>query len=271
MERLIMNKINLHAFVIPVYKESPYLEDCIISLKSQTTQSNLIITTSTPTEQTKKIAKKYDIPYHIYNGNRQGIANDWNFSLSKTTAQYTTIAHQDDIYEPQFVENTLKKATQKERQNLLIFTDYYDLVNGSVRKKSLNSFVKKILLLPFLIKSSHKNKWIKKSILLFGDPICCPSVTFCKENLEKFIFSTNFKCALDWVAWLDLASMEGGFVFINKKLVKHRIHVASETTSMLQSGERKQEELIIFKKIWGLKIGGFISWMYSIGHKDNFV
>ena len=37
-------------FAIWVYKESPYLEECILSLKNQTVKSNIIMATSTPNE-----------------------------------------------------------------------------------------------------------------------------------------------------------------------------------------------------------------------------
>ena len=41
-------KMNDHTFAICAYKESPYLEECIKSLKNQTIKSNILIATSTP-------------------------------------------------------------------------------------------------------------------------------------------------------------------------------------------------------------------------------
>ena len=43
-------KMNDHTFAICAYKESPYLEECIKSLKNQTIKSNILIATSTPKE-----------------------------------------------------------------------------------------------------------------------------------------------------------------------------------------------------------------------------
>ena len=37
-----------HTFVICAYKESPFLEDCILSLKKQSIRSHIILVTSTP-------------------------------------------------------------------------------------------------------------------------------------------------------------------------------------------------------------------------------
>ena len=100
----------MHTFVIPAYKESPFIEQCIQSLLAQSVKSNIIITTSTPTDFIKEIAKKYDLPYYI--NDKKGIAADWNFALSKVTTPLATIAHQDDIYEPSYAESVIK-ATNK--------------------------------------------------------------------------------------------------------------------------------------------------------------
>lgn len=73
----------LHSFVIPAYKDSEHLEGCINSLINQTTSSNVIITTSTPSQKTESLAAQYGLDYHVNEGNQKGIANDWNFALSK--------------------------------------------------------------------------------------------------------------------------------------------------------------------------------------------
>ena len=57
-----------HTFAVCAYKESPYLEECIKSLKNQTIKSNILIATSTPNDYIKGIADKYAIPYYINEG-----------------------------------------------------------------------------------------------------------------------------------------------------------------------------------------------------------
>ncbi|MCH5718082.1 hypothetical protein [Niabella hibiscisoli] len=47
-------------------------------------------------------------------------------------------------------------------------------------------------------------------------------------NTDNIRFSKDHSCVLDWVAWLQLAEKSGAFIFVNKKLVKHRIHVDSK-------------------------------------------
>ena len=92
-----MEEFKNHTFVICAYKESKYLEECIESLEKQIVKSNIIMCTSTPNDYIKNMAQKHNIPLYINEG-KSGIGQDWNFVVSKTTTDYVTVAHQDDIY-----------------------------------------------------------------------------------------------------------------------------------------------------------------------------
>ena len=92
-----------HTFVICAYKESPFLEECIQSLLCQTIKSHILISTSTPNSYLDAVSKKYQIPIYV-NDIAGGIAEDWNFGMNKAETPFVTIAHQDDIYEPQYAE-----------------------------------------------------------------------------------------------------------------------------------------------------------------------
>jgi glycosyltransferase involved in cell wall biosynthesis len=261
-----------HTFVIPVYKESPYLEECIQKLLGQTVGSKVVMATSTPSAFAKAIAETYRIPYFIDDSGQTGIANDWNFALSKATTQFVTIAHQDDIYEAKYTEILLSEIKAGNHHDVLMaFTSYTDLVNDQERKFSLNALVKSSLLFPFFFSRAIQSSFFKKLILLFGDPICCPSVTLNMAALGTFKFSTDYQCALDWYAWYQLAKKPGAFIYVNKKLIRHRIHIDSETTNQLNNGIRKQEELRMFELMWGKGFSTIISKIYAIGHKDNLL
>ena len=45
-----------HVFAVCAYKDSPYLEQCIRSLKAQTVPSHIIICTSTPSSYIDRLA-----------------------------------------------------------------------------------------------------------------------------------------------------------------------------------------------------------------------
>ena len=190
-----------HTFVIPAYKESPFLRNCVTSLKNQNVESKIIITTSTPSAYIENIAKEYSIEYYINDSSEKGIGSDWNFALTKCNTKFVTIAHQDDLYERNYAEAIMNSIEKTGNKNIiLLFTDYNDLLESHSRTFSLNYIVKKILLSPFILSSTIQHKLSKRSILLFGNPICCPSVTFNKEALYNYSFSTEYKFVLDWYA-----------------------------------------------------------------------
>lgn len=256
-----------HTFVIPAYKDSPYLESCLHSLNNQSKKSKIIIITSTPSDYIQHIAEQFLMEVVVNNTENKGIAGDWNFALEQAKTKFVTIAHQDDIYESNYLENVLLKLNCK--KTLIVFTDYCELILDNIRKHSLNLITKKILLFPFIIKSSIYNKFFKRLPLLLGNPVCCPSVTFNKEELNGFTFSSEYIYNLDWNAWLELSQRKGAFVFINKKLMKHRLHHDSETSKQLKSNIRKKEEYKIFELVWWKPIAKFISFIYSLSHRDN--
>src|SRR4030042_1540430 len=95
--------IKKHTFAVLAYKESPYLQECIDSLKKQFSQSEIIICTSTPSVFLENIAAKNNLQLFI-NPHKNGIASDWNFALNRSAAKFVTLAHQDDIYSPEYAK-----------------------------------------------------------------------------------------------------------------------------------------------------------------------
>src|SRR5580692_4025706 len=93
-----------HTFAIPVYREAPNLAALIESLLAQTpTRSDILLATSTPTAELAALAKKYALPLHV-NTSRSDIAADWNFALAQAKGSFVTLAHQDDLFAPSYVD-----------------------------------------------------------------------------------------------------------------------------------------------------------------------
>lgn len=86
-----------HTFAICAYKDSPYLDACIHSLKRQSVKSKIILCTSTPSPFLEAMSKIHDIPLYVREG-KSDIQDDWNFAYEKADTRLVTIAHQDDCY-----------------------------------------------------------------------------------------------------------------------------------------------------------------------------
>lgn len=256
-----------HCFVIPTVKKSPYLENCLNSLKNQKIKSNIIITTAKPFIGIKKIAKKYNIKIIIFKKHKN-IANDWNRAINSTKSNYVTIAHQDDIYNKDYlyeILNSLKKI--KKNKPSIIFTDYYELKNKK-KTASLKLIIKKIILSIFYYKRNLiYKKNTKKTFVSFGSPIPCPTVTFNKEY--KIKFDERFWINIDWNLWIKLSQKRGPFLYIKKELVGHRIHNKSETSKAIKDGKREKEDWELFKKLWPKPLAFILSKLYKFSYRIN--
>ena len=259
---------NNHTFVLLAYRESEYLEECIKSLKKQTIKTNIIIATSTPNKYISDLAKKYKLEVLVNTGEK-GIANDFNFACNIPNYSLITVAHQADIYEADYVKNIMKYY-KKDKKSLIIFSDYYEIRNNKKIYANKNLKIKRFLLFPLKFKFISKSKFIKRSALRFGNAICCPSVTFCKDNINiNKIFTSSFISNMDWLAWERLSKEKGNFIYINKKLMGHRVHEDSTTTKIIEEGNRTNEDYEMFQKFWPKKIAKFLSKKYKNSEKSN--
>lgn len=258
--------MNDHTFVILAYKESPYLKACVHSALNQTVKSKVIITTSTPSDFSRSIANSNQIEYIVNDSGKTGVVNDFNFAYTQAQTKFVTLAHQDDLFEPNYASNVIALMDQVEHP-LIAFTNTSELIDGKLHKNSLKSFVKQILLFPFLFSKSVGSVFVKKWMLSFGNPINCPTVTFNKALIPNFEFSPEYPILYDWEAWIRLAKEKGSFVYLPQRLVQYRFHDGSVTSSQLD--KFKQEELSILKTIWGNFIGKLVFKIYQLNHYDR--
>lgn len=256
-----------HTWSICAYGESKYLEEAIKSVMNQTVKTNIIMITSTPNDYIKSMSQKYNIQLYVNEG-ESGIANDWNFAYQKAKTKLVTLCHQDDIYSEKYVEQMLKYINKRKRP-LIAFSSYGELRNGKIIVNSRLLKIKRILLFPLNFFVLQQNRWIRRRCLSFGNGICCPSVTYVKENLPERIFYEKFKSNVDWQTWERLSKLKGSFVYINQILMYHRIHKESTTTEIIGENLRITEDYQMFCKFWPKWIAKKIAILYQSSEKSN--
>lgn len=262
-----MERFDNHTFVICAYKESKYLEECIKSVINQNVKSNILISTSTPNTYIENLANKYNLPLAINTG-KSGIGEDWNFGVSQAKTSYVTVAHQDDIYNPEYLEEIVKYL-KKGKDFVIAFSDYREIKNGEIIDLTTNLKIKKILLFPLRI--FKKSKFIKRRTLSLGSSICCPSVTVNTKITGKTPYKTELKCDLDWDTWEKMSNLKGAFCYIPKELMCHRIHEESETSNLIENNTRLEEDLLMLNRFWPKPIAKFVMKFYKNAIKTNKV
>lgn len=258
---------NEHTYAVCAYGNSPYLRDCLNSLKSQSIESNVIICTSTPSDFINAISYEYDCKLFV-NGIATGIANDWNYAIEKAETPLVTIAHQDDVYSRDYSERMIAMIDDS-LDPLIYFTNYGEIRNGYFNDDSKLLRVKRRLLLPYKVELCRRRSFFKKRVLSFGNPICCPSVTYAKEKIPLPLFKENFKSNLDWEAWERLSQIDGEFVYDDYIGVYHRVHEGSETSACIENDIRTNEDKQMFLKFWPSIIANIINGIYRNAQKYN--
>lgn len=260
-----------HTFAICAYGESRYLENCIESVFAQKIKTNVIIATSTPNDYIKGLAEKYNIRMYVNDKmvGKSNIATDWNYAVGMTKTPLVTITHQDDIYHPDYARVIIKNINRT-KHPLIAFTDYSELRNGGIEVKSnklLN--IKRIMLFPMRPRWAWSSKFIRRRMLSLGSAICCPSVTYVKDNLPQQLFIPSYKGVIDWQAWERFSRLKGEFVFCNDILMSHRIHAESETTALIADSNRSREDFEMYCKFWPKWIARILEHFYRKGEEQN--
>ena len=287
-----------HTWALCAYGESPYLEECIQSLKAQTKESRIILSTSTPGAYIDGIAAKYGIPVYSHEGG--GIGRDWNAAYDLAETALVTIAHQDDLYEPEYTEEMLKEVNRS-REPILFFSDYDELrvigdsqawtvgdgspmthesgTSGTVPAgprvrvervhENKNLKIKRVMLTPLKGRMFRNSRVVRRRILSIGSAICCPSVTYVKAKTGDTIFSTEMKVSLDWDQWEKQSRKKGAFVYSPKVLMAHRVHGGSETTRLIADRTRGKEDLEMFRRFWPEGIAKWLAARYSKSEESN--
>lgn len=252
-----------HVFVLPAFGAPAWIERCLDSIEQQTCRSAVIVTTSTPNDYLRAITERRRLPL-VVNPESRGIAADWNFALARGEAKWVTVAHQDDWYDPRYVELALDYADAV-RDAILLFTHATERVDDA-SADVMNAHVKRILTnLAFGRRRTIRSRFRKRILLAFGNPIPCPSVMINRDRNPDFRFPDGWKSNLDWRAWVMLARIDGSFVRVPRPLVHRTLHRDAATTQSL--GARAVEDDRMFRELWPSPIAFVLRHVYSASRR----
>lgn len=271
----------IHAFVICAFGKSPYLENCIRSLLRQTAPSEIYIATSTPSEHIRRLARKYGLPLWVRQG-ESGIREDWLFAWREggKRKRLITIAHQDDCYCRDYAKTVLAMyerypdmtlfcsdyVTLKTRESRMADGTYYP-VQTRICAGDLVRLVKKLLRLPLRFRFYANRTWVKKSALIFGNSICCPSCTYNYSLIGDHMFDSGYSFALDWENLLSLAERPGRFACVEEPLIAYRVHSGAATKKCIEDHRREADEASMFRRLWPDWMASLLMRFYKQSYK----
>lgn len=256
-----------HTFAVCAYKESPYLEECIESLENQNVKSNIILTTSTPNDYIADICKRHNLKMLVNDGEK-GIGGDWNFAYNSAETPLVTIAHQDDIYLEDYLSEILA-ALNVAKSPIIAFCHYAELRDDIQVFDNRNLKIKKLLLSPLSLKINQNKHFFKRFVISYGNPICCPAVTYVKEKVGPSPFSNDFGSNIDWQQWERLADVDGSFAYIKSQQICHRVHDESTTSELINDNSRTEEDFEMLSHFHSKAVAKLLIKPYSKGQDSN--
>ena len=211
-----MEKINI---LMATYNGRRYLRDQIDSILNQTySDFRLLISDDASTDSTVKILEEYekkDSRVEIYCHEKNlGVVSNFEFLINKVRSEYFMFADQDDIWEPDKIEKSLKKL--KETGSDLVFTDL-EVVDSKLNQ---------------IEPSFWKQKGFYDKIIKFNG-----FTMLCKSSwINEFLpLPKNSKYVIHdyWIALI--VSQTGRIDFIPETTIKYRQHGNNQVGSSRKS------------------------------------
>ena len=249
---------DIHTFVILAYLENDNLLECVKSVLNQTVKSNVIIATSTKNDYIIDLASEYGLGVMV-NDNPSNKGSDYNYALNAFDTEIVTIAHQDDIYDRNYVKEIMN-CYDKNKDASIIITDSYEVLGDKRLKRSKSLLKKHFLIKPLKYKKFQNKKHFKLRSLKYNQSFCTSTVTYVKKNIKHDFFPINLTYNNDWQAFIELAKTDSKFVLIDKKLVGHRINLNEVNEDKIK------EDILIYKNLWPNFI---IDYLYKKKERKN--
>lgn len=246
-----LNNIPLVSICIPTYKGEDYIYEALSSALLQTYPNiELIISDDNSDDKTVEITQKliqseFRRECRLLHHERYGIASNWNFCISQSRGKYIKFLLQDDLLEPNCIEEMVNLAEQEEAIGLVF--SQRGLLLGS--EDNLNDL--KILQIYQDAQDLHKD-WsnlksvqtgqelladidiFKGSVKRIGEPT---TVLLRKEVFNQLgFFDPAFSQALDIEMWLRIMTTYK-IGFVDKKLSHWRIHPQQQTYKNVTIGD----------------------------------
>lgn len=246
------NRPYRHCFAVCAYRESPYLEECLRSLKTQSVQSAVILCTSTPCAFLSALAKRYEVPLYIRTG-KSSLRDDWNFAVDTAAeavgAELVTVAHQDDRYHADYAKTLLAAADRF--PDLQLFCTRYRTIGADGKPvPGTAEAVKRILRMPLRFRCLSDKRAVKRLCLRFGNSVGCPTCTYVLARTGRPLFRCDYSFVIDWDTLWRLAGECGRFVCAERELVDYRVHSGAATMENIRNHNREREETELFLRMW---------------------
>lgn len=272
------NKLSRHSqplvtICIPTFNGEEFIAEALCSALSQTyPYIQILVSDDSSTDKTLEIAKSFQknnnsVEFLIFHHERYGLAGNWNFCISQAKGKYIKFLMQDDLLEPDCIEEMVSLAEQDDEVGL-VFSPRDIIMSKSAESDPASQFVYEGC--KDLHKAWTKLKPIQSSQELLADPkfldapplnkIGEPSTVLIRKDVFERL--SNFDPQLQQLIDLDMwFRIIGNYKigFVNKTLSYFRIHPRQASRTNFTNGESSKDTQRFYTKMLSSSEYSFLS------------
>ncbi|MEK8126940.1 glycosyltransferase family 2 protein [Paenibacillus filicis] len=216
--------------VMPTWNRAGYLKLAIDSVLEQTFRDfELLVLDDGSIDETPQLVNSYDdsrITYYRH-PTRLGMAPNWNFGVEHSQGRYVAFLHDDDEWEPDFLQATIQEL-ELEPAASLAFTDHW-LMDQDGRLLADET-------------QANTRRWGRETLepglhqpfyelAVVSRPIHIVSMIFRRSVLPSLRQGLESGSVIDYWMVVQLAMEARGAFYIPRRLSRYRMHLGSETAT----------------------------------------
>lgn len=230
-------------FAIPCRNAGPHLQPLLASLLAQThADFELLLVDDASTDDSATLARRVaGARIRVeHNAAPLGLAGNFARCAELTRTPYLCIAHQDDVYDPNYLAAML--AALAPRGEAAFAHCPAQAIDHAGRPLGSPAERYKQRLLARAAPCDRRGLY---TLLFRGNFVCCPSVLFRTAALRATPFDPQYRFALDWDLWFRLLVAGHTFATVTTPLLQYRRHDRAASRALTQDRSRFAEELAV--------------------------
>lgn len=226
------------SILIPTYNRAGYLREALQSAAAQTERDTeiIVLDDASPDHTAQVVAEFADDPrvYYIRHPHNIGIAANWRAGISIAEGQFFCLLHDDDTFEPEFVE-ALMRPLLEHADLIFAFCDHWMMNSECCRNFTESDKCSRRFRRDCLVEGTLNN--LVRAALVDGSPPIGATL-FRKSMVDASFISNEAKGSID--AWLFYQCVKTGHTayYVPQRLMNYRAHSGGMSSSMpLYMGE----------------------------------
>jgi len=210
--------------LVPTYNRSQYLRDAVRSALLQTYENiEMLILDDASPDDTSAVAQEFlgdERVRYIRHAKNLGIAGNWRAGITMATGEYFCILHDDDTFEPQFVER-LVLPLEADRSLILAFCDHWMMATDGRRMPEVSDGNTKRFVRSALLRGTIKD-WRRAALVDSTLPV--GATMFRRSMVPSSFIDDRAMGAIDYWLFYQCVKTGAGAYYEPERLMNYRLH-----------------------------------------------